>query len=222
MNAYVNEQEQVEALKQWWKNNGTSLIVIVVLAIVFSFGWRYWQQYRNKHEVEASLVYDKLMMYVVQDGDNSLFNQQVAILKKDYRHTPYATLAELFVAKRAMAAGDFATAKQTLESVMNHAPEDYLRQIARLRLARILLSQNKANEALSLLYTIDDNAYLAAVEVIKGDSYKKLNQLNLARNAYMKALTAIPPDDAMLVLVKMKLNQLPATTAEVSSSKSKT
>lgn len=209
MNTYVNEQEQVEALKQWWKNNGTSLIVIIVLAIVFSFAFRYWQQYRYKHEIQASLVYDKLMMTVVQD-DMTLFNQQADILKKDYRHTPYATFAELFAAKKAAAAGNYEAAKQTLTSVMNHAPEDYLRQIARLRLAKILLFQNKASEVISVLSTVDDNAYVAAIELLKGDSYKALNRLNLARAAYTRAIAEIPADDTMMVLAKMKLNQLPS------------
>jgi predicted negative regulator of RcsB-dependent stress response len=208
VNVYLTEQQQIEEIKKWWQRNGTSTIIIFVLVICASIGWRFWLQHRETKLERASTHYEELLNAVVND-DAIDAQKEANLLRHNYLHTPYAALASLMLARGDVYQGNYDSAKQQLTWVMKHANTNALREIARLRLARITLLQNQPKDALQLLAKVDDKNYEPLINELIGDSYLALNQIDNARSAYQRAITELP-DPAMRPILQMKLDDIAA------------
>ncbi len=207
MRVYESEQAQVEALKDWWKKNGKAAIAVLILAIALSFGWRYWQQQQLQKTEQASIMYEQMLSSSLAQPTADI-SEFATRLEQHYQHTPYASLAALLEARQAVDAGKLDLAEQKLRWVIDHASSKGIKQIARLRAARILIAQNQYQPALDLLNHVDDNAYLAGVNMVKGDAYAGMGDKQQARQAYQTTLTMLPADAAVKPFVQMKLAQL--------------
>ena len=201
---YESEQEQIDAIKNWWKQNGRFTLAMIVLAIVLSFGWRYWQGHRLEKSTNASVLYERLLISFANHDSNS-FKQVANQLEKNYADTPYADLAALFSAKKAIDEGNLDLGQQQLQQAMKNGHLNYIRQVARIRLARLLLEKNQAQQALELVEKVDDKTYLGAIHLLKGDAYTALNQPEKAQQAYQEALTEVPASEPMHAIIQMKL-----------------
>lgn len=209
MTAYQTEAEQIQLIKQWWKDYGKVTLLALVAVLIVSYGWR-WYQIRHEHLLQkASAVYERLQTAA---ANNDMQGMQMAAdrLSHHYTNTPYAQLAALMLARQAVYQGQFAVAESKLKWIMRHGSNQSLRQVARIRLARVLLVENKADEAAKLLKTIDDNGYLALIEETRGDIYQSMGKTDDARTAYRKSLEAFPEMEVMQPLLQMKLDNLPA------------
>lgn len=188
MNEYETEEQQVEALKKWWKENGTSLIVGLFVGVSALFGWRYYVDQNNVHAVQASDLY----MQVMQSATlNSVDDKTIDIHNKlinDYSDTPYAALASLALAKSEYEKDNVEAAATQLELAVKHAGDEVIKQIANLRLASIYIEQEKYETALTLLTMSHDAAYEAQYEELKGDLYMAKGDATQARIAYDKAI----------------------------------
>jgi len=188
MNEYETEEQQVEALKKWWKENGTSLIVGLFVGVSVLFGWRYYMNQKSVHSVQASDMYMQVMQNValktIDDKTTDLNNQLI----NDYADTPYAALSSLALAKYEYEKGDVEAAVTQLELAKKHANDDITKQIANLRLAGLLIEQKKYEDALALLNTSHDAAYDAQYEELKGDLFMAKGDIAQARIAYDKAI----------------------------------
>ncbi len=189
INEYETEEQQVEALKKWWKENGTSLIVGLFVGVSSLFGWRYYVEQNNTHLVQASDLYMQVMQSVAKkttddktiDFHNKLIN--------DYSDTPYAALASLALAKTEYEKDNVDAAATQLELALKHANDDITKQIANLRLASVYLEQKKYDEAMALLNMKHDAAYDAQYEELKGDLFNAKGETAQARVAYDKAIS---------------------------------
>ena len=188
MNEYETEEQQVEALKKWWKENGTSLIVGLFVGVSALFGWRYYVDQNNAHAVQASDLY----MQVMQSATlNSVDDKTIDIhnrLINDYSDTPYAALASLALAKSEYEKDNVEAAATQLELAVKHADDEVIKQIANLRLASIYIEQEKYEAALTLLTMSHDAVYEAQYEELKGDLYMAKGDTTQARIAYDKAI----------------------------------
>ena len=188
MNEYETEEQQVEALKKWWKENGTSLIVGLFVGVSALFGWRYYMDQKNVHSVQASDMYMLVMKNValktIDDKTVDLNNQLI----NDYADTPYAALSSLALAKFEYEKGDVEAAVTQLELAKKHANDDVTKQIANLRLASLLIEQKKYDDASSLLNMTHDAVYDAQYEELKGDLFMAKGDTAQARIAYDKAI----------------------------------
>ncbi|HVV68040.1 MAG TPA: tetratricopeptide repeat protein [Gammaproteobacteria bacterium] len=209
MQEYNNDQEQWEAIKTWWKANGMQLVAVIVLGLVISFGYQFWQQHKAQQAEKASFLYDQ-MLAGYANGSMKLFADLAKELEDNFSATPYAGIAALFEAKIAAEKGNSAGALQKLQWAMDHARGDSFRQIARLRAARILLAQQKPDAALSLLQKVDNKGYLPAINLVKGDIYLAQSKMADARTAYQAALQAIPADQPLHADLQMRIIQLPS------------
>ncbi len=188
MNEYETEEQQVEALKRWWKENGTSLIVGLFVGVSGLFGWRYYVDQNNFHAVQASDMYMQVMQSAalntvddrIIDINNTLINE--------FSDTPYAALSSLSLAKSEYEKGNVDAATAQLEIAVKHASNDVIKQIANLRLAKVYIEQGKYEEALVLLNQSHAAAYDAQYEELKGDLYLAKGDVALARAAYDKAI----------------------------------
>jgi predicted negative regulator of RcsB-dependent stress response len=209
LDANLTEEQQVELLKKFWKEYGFSIIAGVVLAVLFGFGWRAYRRYRHHEAEKASSLYERIIVdmnsHQIEDA-----RLQARILIHDFKYTPYSSLAALTLAKLAVENDKLSAAIENLRWVLDHGHHHEFRQIARIRLARIYLSQLKLDEALKVLAHVDSKAFIPLILEIQGDIYVKQNKINAAREVYKKALDQIPEQAMMRPLLEMKLYDLPS------------
>ncbi len=208
MDIYTTEDEQVERIKKWIKEYAPTIIISILIVVIGTFGWRYWNQHNDNVLAAASNTYEQLLSSSMNNtpGTKALAEDVI----NNYGNTPYAKLAALLLAKQDITNGDMADATKQFQWVMQKDGPDSIKQIARDRLARLLIAENKANDAITLLQTVDDKAYVTAINSIRGDAYAALGNAEMARQSYQTALAALPASDDSRPLLEMKLNDLPA------------
>jgi len=201
---YVTEEQQIEALKRWWKEYGLSIVVGVTLAIVVIFGWRFYQNYETRGAQQASILYTRMTIDVLNNQKQDAVIQAKS-LRANFTGTPYAKIAALTLARYAVLQNKLDEAVSQLHWVVKHASSKVLVQLARLRLARIYIVQNKTAEALGLLKHIKDASLAGLVAEAQGDAYTKLGDVNKAQAMYRLALKEIPMPEQNRSILQMKL-----------------
>jgi predicted negative regulator of RcsB-dependent stress response len=189
MNEYETEEQQIEALKKWWKENGTSLIIGLFVGVSGLFGWRYYLEQNNVHALQASNLYMQVMQNTAtQNIDEKTIDIHNQLINA-YSDTPYAALASLALAKTEYQKDNTDGAVIQLELAIKHANDDVIKQIASLRLARVLVEQKKYDEAMALLNQSHDSAFEAQYEELKGDVHIARGDVTQARLAYDNAIS---------------------------------
>ncbi len=183
----VTDEEQVEAIKKWWKENGTWLIAGVVLGLAGLFGWNYWQDYRKNLAMEASATFAQMQQLIEKNGADAV-NKTLAMLRDKYSATPYAELGLMAAAKFSAVHDDLASAEAHLRDVIETAKLPEARDVARLRLATVLNAGKKYQQALDLLDQGLPPAYTSLAEEYRGDALRGLGKVAEARAAYSRAL----------------------------------
>ncbi|GMR17363.1 MAG: hypothetical protein BMS9Abin32_447 [Gammaproteobacteria bacterium] len=209
MNDLLSEKEQVEALRGWWQENGSYVIGGIVLGVALLVGWNQWQGSIRDAELSASATFETLMNGA-GDGDVAAAEAAARDLEENYATTVYATQAQLVLARLYMDKGRDQDAADALRALLDSAASKEIRLIARLRLARVLLYEDKAQEVVALLQGQTDSAFAARFSEVLGDAYAALEQYDQAADAYAVAITDDPAAQTVdRVLVQMKINDLP-------------
>lgn len=207
MVSYYTEAQQLEILKSWW-HSYKRLILITAIAILLALGgWVWRSQQRAAALSNASVIYESLLNQLGQEN-----RVQVQTYANDLiRHYPrsiYAQMAALILAREAVYEGDQMQAQQQLRWVISNGDNPVIKQIARIRLARVLLYDEKSEEALASLATIDDEAYSGLIHEAEGDIFAYQGEVQKAREAYTQALSDyLQPEQQSLL--QLKLNNLP-------------
>lgn len=207
MEAYTTEEQQVEAIKKWWHENKWSLIGGVAIGVSALWGGRVWLDTQHNHIEAASASY-QLMLEQASQGKNEDAAQQGAQLLGQYSDTAYAPLAALAMAKIKQEAGDAAAASAHLHWALDNTKEDAVRHDARLRLAKIMVADEKYDDAMAMLNGVDAGVYESTYEQLKGDIYLAKGQPESARTAYERALASTAPEERGRGLLQMKLDNL--------------
>jgi len=205
--AYTTEEQQVEAIKKWWHENKMSLIGGVVIGIGALWGGRAWLDNQQNYTEAASSVYQQMLEQVSQ-GKNEDAAAQAAQLLGQFADTAYASLAALTMAKIKQEGGDAAAASAHLRWALDNSKDDIVRHEARLRLAKIMLADEKYDDALALLNGVDAGVYESSYEQLKGDIYLAKGQPESARSAFMRALASASPEERGRAVLQMKLDNL--------------
>ncbi len=222
MDSYKTEEEQLEQLKSWFRENGRSLVLGVVVAVAVVFGWRGWQSHESSQVELASAQFMSLVEAVRQLEQPDRAAEQGATantlaegLKRDFPKSIYAQLAVLLKAQLAVTGGDLAQAEQELNWVLAQKPTSEIAALTRLRLARVLHADGKQDEALAQLR--DGGSYTFAYEQVRGDILRAKGDLAGAREAYQrsKMLAAALQEPMTDPLLDLKLRDLD-TVAEKS------
>jgi predicted negative regulator of RcsB-dependent stress response len=207
---YETEEQQVEALKRWWKSNATSIIAGVVIGLGGVFGWRAWVQHRDDVAAQASNVFDQLAVSV-ETGNADSARQQSELLQREYGSTPYPAFAQLLLARLKYEQGDAAGAAKVLEEVVAHSPDPALKTVAVLRLVRIHLDAGELDAAGALLRQHPaPEAFGAEYAVLEGDLARARGDTAAAREAYQKAIAG---GAGNADLIQLKLENLPSSPA---------
>jgi predicted negative regulator of RcsB-dependent stress response len=209
MTAYdLEEQEQLAELKTWWKRYGGMLLTAAIVILGAIAAWNGWVWYQRQQSAEAAALYDGLQKAVRANDAKAARDSAGAILEK-YPRTSYAPLAALMSAKVHFQNGDLKTARAQLEWAAEHARNDQVRSIARLRLANVLLDEGVPEQALKVLSDKPEPSFEALYGALRGDILMAQKKRDEARAAYKLALEKSDPSDgALRESVRIKLDAL--------------
>lgn len=209
MTDYLTDEEQIGLIKDWWKKYGNMLVTTALVIVIAFFSWRWWQQHQLGVLERASDQYEQLMFYLA-DEDIENVQAQAQQLVTESANTVYAQLAALILARQSVYSGDLDGAVTQLNWVIDHSRNPSIQQIARIRLARVLLGQNKQAQAINVLASVSDDTYMPFIDEIKGDIYSSQQQWDEAKQAYISALSELPALGINDQILQMKLNNLPS------------
>ena len=204
------EEEQLEEMRAWWSENGTYVIVGVGIAILGWFGYNYQQDAKLDAQAEASALYDTLADHVV-DGKLEEAEVIVAEIDEEYAGTAYVGQSKLAMARLYMDKNRDEDAANVLRELLELQGLEELKLVAAIRLSKILLYQDKAEEALAVVEGSDSEAFAARFAEARGDALVALERFDEAREAYLAAI-ASPSANATIdtTFVQLKLIDLPA------------
>ena len=205
MDVYNTEEEQVQAIKQWWKENSVSVIAGIVIGIAVLAGYKYWSESNINQAQQASVIYSQIL----SSQDKA---KNTEILKAEYSNTPYAALASLLLAK------DYVNAKETDKAIaelnwaVNNNNDDAVKHVAQQRLARLYISVNKIELAEELIKGVKVEGFSASYNEIRGDINLAKKLPLQAKENYRLALSSLTQGDQRFDIIKMKLDDLTQAT----------
>lgn len=201
MEQYETEEQQIEAIKRFWKENGVALVIGALLGLGGLLGWRYYNDSQIAAKEQASFAYEK--------ASEELLKGEVGFSKAKtfidaHSDSGYAMLMALEMAQQAIERKDLAEAAKHLELVASNAKLTAIQSVAQLRLARIQIEQGELELALKSADKITDEAFKGQSQEIRGDVYQAQQLFDKARAAYSAALETNGRDQVL----KMKLDNL--------------
>ncbi len=209
------EEEQVEALKNWWDENGTQLLIGAVVVLAGIFGYRYWDSSTQATAEMASKLYEDLVQVAntgpfdqLSDEDRSTAEFIASQLKTDYTKTTYAHFASMHMAKLAVEADDLDGAEAALRWSLDNGVDETILPIVNERLARVLFAKEDYDTALQQLDKAKPGKHALSYEELRGDIYTAMDRTEDARAAYERAIAAADNPDAFPYL-QMKLHDIP-------------
>ena len=183
----LEEQEQMATLKSWWNDHGSKVMMSIIVVALAVAGWRGWDWYQRNQAVEAGAVYEQLAKGVAA-GDAKAVRDSAGTLLENYPGSLYASMGALASARFLFDRNDLKAAKLQLQWVVDRSKSDEFRDIARLRLAGVLMDEKAYDEALKLVEAKHAEAFAAQYAVLKGDLLVAKNQAAEAKAAYKFAL----------------------------------
>lgn len=209
----LEEQEQLSELKAWWNQYGWLVTAVAVIAALASVGWQGWQWHQRKQSGEAAALYAVVQQAAAQ-GDAVKAREAAGQIFEQYGGTAYGDMAALLSARAQVAAGDLKNAQAQLGWAAEHGRDPALKALARLRLAAVLVDQDKPAEALAQLGAEPPVEFKARFADLRGDVLAAQGKPTEARAAYQAALDAIPAEDReaapLRELVSLKIEALGA------------
>ncbi|MEK6664518.1 MAG: tetratricopeptide repeat protein [Pseudomonadota bacterium] len=203
----LEEQEQVDALKAWWKDHGKKVIVGVTVFVLSVAGWRGWEAYQSKQTGEAAALFDVLRKELATNDAKKIRDVAGQLIDK-YPRTIYATDAAMIAAKVNFESGDAKSAKVQYQWVIEHAKQPQSKDLGKLRLAVVLLDEKNYADALKQLEGAHDPAFAPLFNDLKGDVYSLQGKSKEARSAYQAALDKLPKESPFKNFVQIKLDAL--------------
>lgn len=189
MEIYETEEEQVAALKGWWKENGQATLIGLGLGIAVILGWNYWQDYRREQAEQAAGLYAQLLKAQAANQTESVAKLSEQ-METRFGSSDYTLFSQLALAKIKVEQGDMASARQILEKVSATSNKE-LANIAKVRLVRLLMANKEYEQGLKLINDIDpakSASFSGQYDELVGDLYVALDRVDQARTSYQNAL----------------------------------
>jgi predicted negative regulator of RcsB-dependent stress response len=185
---YQTEEQQVQAIKSYWSENGSAIIAGLVVGFSGFIGFNLYQDYKLEQEMLLSDSYQSIIESVDKNPEQFASKGQEFIASNG--NTSYAALTALALAKEAAAKKDWASAEKHLQEAIKAAPSEGMKGVANLRLARVQIQLGQIDQALSSLAQPMPASFKASMEETKGDAYLQQGKKEQARTAYQAAFDA--------------------------------
>ena len=198
MERFETEEQQVEAIKRFWKENGIAIVVGALLGLGGLYGWRYYNDSQISAKEQASKSYEAVVEQL--SGANTAEAEKF-VAESD---SGYSTLTALQLAKASIDSNDLEGAVKHLSNVADSAKQEAIKSVANIRLARVQAELKQYDTALATLDKVTQKAFNAQIQEIKGDILLALGNFDGARAAYTESLSANENNQ----LIKMKLDNL--------------
>jgi predicted negative regulator of RcsB-dependent stress response len=212
------DEENVEALKKWWQENGKQILISVFLVLGGLGGWEFYQNSEQESSNAASDLYEEILALTLKnenealsDSDREYIISYGKKLREEYPNSSYASFGTLFAAAAEVENRNLSQAETSLNWILENSTgglfsstEEGLLLTTKLRLGRVLLAQGDAGRALDFINTVDPKEFETGFAELRGDIYVALDQLEDARDAYSVAQQAGSNSDAL----RMKLQEL--------------
>lgn len=188
---YLDDRERAERVKQWWKENGLSIVGGAVLGLAAIFGWRSWQASQQAHAEAASAAYQSFQQQA-QSLNVEEIGQRMEQFRSEFSDTPYAALAAMEGAMLYYRAGEMDRVAPLYRFAIENGEPSEIRDVARLRLARLQLDRGEAEGALDTLNGVEaaGDSFRPLVDELRGDVLARLGRTGEARQAYEAARDA--------------------------------
>jgi predicted negative regulator of RcsB-dependent stress response len=203
----LQEQEQLDAIKAWWSRYGTLIVTGALACLLTLAAFQGWRYYRHQQSVAAVTLYEQLTQ-AERANDHKRVRDIAVQITDNYARAPYAAMAALSAARANFETGELAASKAQLQWVIEHAREDELKDVARLRLAGVLLDEKKHEDALALVNGTHGEAFGALYADLKGDILLAQGKRGEARGAYQQALEKSDVKSPYRPMIQAKLDAL--------------
>ena len=200
----IEEEQEINQLKDWWKENGKTIIVAFILGVGGMFGWRYWQAHQAEQIAQASAQYDALIYSAQQDEQAKKANIEQFVQANS--KTAYAVFALLDEAKKATEKQDFAAAEANLNQALTQSQDEVLTSIVALRLSAVQFQLGQLDNALTTLNQVKGESFNARKAILTGDIQVVKGDKVAAKNSFEQAQQSGSQLEQQMA--KMKLNNL--------------
>lgn len=200
----IEEEQEINQLKDWWKENGKTIIVAFILGVGGMFGWRYWQAHQAEQIAQASAQYDALIYSAQQDEQAKKANIEQFVQANS--KTAYAVFALLDEAKKAAEKQDFAAAEANLNQALTQSQDEVLISIVALRLSAVQFQLGQLDNALTTLNQVKGESFNARKAILTGDIQVAKGDKVAAQKSFEQAQQSGSQLEQQMA--KMKLNNL--------------
>ena len=200
----IEEEQEINQLKDWWKENGKTIIVAFILGVGGMFGWRYWQSHQAEQIAQASAQYDALIYSAQQDEQAKKANIEQFVQANS--KTAYAVFALLDEAKKATEKQDFVAAEVNLNQALTQSQDEVLTSIVALRLSAVQFQLGQLDNALTTLNQVKGESFNARKAILTGDIQVSKGDKVAAKNSFEQAQQSGSQLEQQMA--KMKLNNL--------------
>lgn len=205
------ESEQLEDLKRWWEKNGKWVIIVAVLGISGYVGGTVWNNHQLSQKVEASAKFDTIFKLLDNKQDEQAMAEASKLIEQ-YKETEYAAGAALALAKLQVEKGDADAAQLHLKWVVDNSQSAEMKNIASLRLARLLLGQQKLDDALALVNPANPGAFAGAFAMLRGEVLQAKGDNKAAKTAYQAAMESKTISPQTRDAIQMRIDELGVVT----------
>ena len=200
----IEEEQEINQLKDWWKENGKTIIVAFILGVGGMFGWRYWQAHQAEQIAQASAQYDALIYSAQQDEQAKKANIEQFVQANS--KTASAVFALLDEAKKATEKQDFTAAEVNLNQALTQSQDEVLTSIVALRLSAVQFQLGQLDNALTTLNQVKGESFNARKAILTGDIQVAKGDKVAAKNSFEQAQQSGSQLEQQMA--KMKLNNL--------------
>ncbi|MDN3517907.1 tetratricopeptide repeat protein [Aquisalimonas lutea] len=204
----MSDEEQLEKLQNWWRENGRAVIAGVIIAVGGVVGWQQWGAYQERQAEAAASAYMQFMEARDTDTDAETVARRGERVMENHADSAYAAMAGLQLADYHISQDDPDAAAETLAWVTENAADKAFRDLARLRRAQVLYGQDRLDEALAVLEDADQGPYEGRYHELRGDIYAARGEAEQARSAYEAALGADGVPQMRRTLIERKLREV--------------
>jgi predicted negative regulator of RcsB-dependent stress response len=203
----LEEQDKIDSLRTWWDKFGTPITIILTTLVVTIGGTQIWDYYKRTQAQQAADLY-VLLQQVQTTNEAARINDAAYLLTEGFSSSGYAPRAALIAAAANVEAGDTKRAKEHLQWILDNGKEQEMHDLARLRIASILLDEGNYTDALRQLNTKHGESYAGLYADLRGDVFVASEKFEEARQAYQTAVVKLNKSNSYFNIVQMKLDAL--------------